>query len=363
MVPGDEHKPPPGRVPLRPVVEIPYAGVDHRRGVSTAETKPAMPAVRPGALGRETRESGRAGFETEPPTSPGQTTRAASVLDYCALVRMDGPEAGRSYELAAEITTIGRLPDNDIVVEESSVSRNHARIIRKGSAYFIEDLGTRNGTFLQGVFVQSAELHPGDSVQVGSGVVFSFQHLDNSQLALMRRLYESSTCDGLTGVINKKHFQYRLAGEVAYSRRHDTELGLLMLDIDHFKRINDEYGHPAGDTVLCQVASCVAKQLRAEDMLARVGGEEFAVLLRGISLEGCAALAERLRASVEGLVCRIPGHSLSVTISLGCASLRGADVTAHVLIALADERLYEAKRLGRNRVQTSGFGMATNKNR
>ncbi len=363
MVPGDGDKPPPARIPLGPVVELPYVGVDRRRGASTAETKPAMPAVRPGALRKETSEPGRTGFETEPPTRPGEPARAASVLSNCALVRMDGPEAGRSYELATEITTIGRLTDNDIVLEEGSVSRNHARIVREGSSYFIEDLGTRNGTFLQGVPVQSAELHPGDTVQVGSGTVFSFQYLDTAQLALMRRLYESSTCDGLTGVINKKHFQNRLAGEVAYCRRHNTDLGLVMLDIDHFKRINDEYGHPAGDAVLCQVATSVAKQIRTEDMLARVGGEEFAVLARGIALEGCAALAERLRAVVEGLVCHIPGRQLSVTISLGCASLRGTDVTAHVLIAMADERLYEAKRLGRNRVQASGYGMATSKDR
>jgi diguanylate cyclase (GGDEF)-like protein len=127
-----------------------------------------------------------------------------------------------------------------------------------------------------------------------------------------------------------------------------------MLDIDHFKRINDEYGHQTGDTVLTDLVERVQSSLRAEDLLARYGGEEFAVGLRDANVQGAARMAERVRAAVESTV-RVGSLDTGVTISLGCADLDECeDKTPAALIALADRRLYAAKGHGRNRVVWTG---------
>ena len=130
----------------------------------------------------------------------------------------------------------------------------------------------------------------------------------------------------------------------------------IYIDIDNFKKINDRYGHPAGDAVLKELATMMTRQLRTEDLAARVGGEEFAVLLRGIAIEGCARAAERLRATVAARPIAIAALELPVTVSIGCASLMGGEVSAHVLMRIADKRLYEAKHRGRNCVVADGCG-------
>ncbi len=143
--------------------------------------------------------------------------------------------------------------------------------------------------------------------------------------------------------------------EVAFARRHSTSVSLVIFDLDHFKKVNDTYGHPAGDAVLVTVAERVQKALRTEDVFARYGGEEFVVILRGIDLEGAHKVGERLRAIVDASP--IPADSLSipVTLSAGCAALTCCPEPSTVaLIAIADRRLYAAKRAGRNRVVAEG---------
>ena len=336
---------------------VPQALFDEggRRGAPSARTEPNMPAVgaraQKGGAAQEVSE-----WQEEFPTDPGRPEKLMGVLDRVVLVRMEGAEAGRAYEITGASATIGRSLDNDIIIEDSSVSRAHARIVIEASSVLLEDLGSQNSTFVQGEPIARVELQTGDTIQLGAHAGFSFQRLNAAQLRLFKQLYDSSTKDGLTGVVNRKHFNDRMTGEVAFARRHGSDLGLVMLDIDHFKRVNDEYGHPAGDAVLRQVANHMAKRVRAEDLFARIGGEEFAVVLRGIDTEGCYRLAERLRASLAALPVHVGDKMLAVTVSLGCASLHGAEVSAHVLMAMADERLYEAKRLGRNRSIAAGFG-------
>jgi diguanylate cyclase (GGDEF)-like protein len=145
----------------------------------------------------------------------------------------------------------------------------------------------------------------------------------------------------------------RMAKELAYARRHGAPLSLIMLDIDHFKSVNDTFGHPAGDAVLIQLSKVVHDTLRTEDVFARYGGEEFAVICRGVNVERATIVAERLRELVAAMRTKADDQEIAITLSLGVAGYQetGAE-NPEQLIASADEALYEAKRAGRNRVVT-----------
>lgn len=165
----------------------------------------------------------------------------------------------------------------------------------------------------------------------------------------LQRLETSNRTDGLTGIFNRKHWESRLSEEFNRNRRHSVPLSLIMLDIDHFKRLNDGYGHLCGDEVLQAVAQNIGKNLRDIDVLGRYGGEEFGVLLPNTELAGACIVAERLRAGVENLALRYQEQELKVTVSLGVAELSADMERYDRLIAQADERLYQSKRAGRNR--------------
>lgn len=167
----------------------------------------------------------------------------------------------------------------------------------------------------------------------------------------MRQLYESSVKDPMTQVFNRQYFDAQITSELSFALRHATELSLLIVDIDFFKKVNDSYGHLAGDAVLRSVAEVLQGQLRTEDTLARYGGEEFVVLLRGITLADSIRAAERLRTAVERAVIQHGTQHIPITLSIGCASVASCkEPSPEVLIEAADQRLYSAKRNGRNRV-------------
>jgi two-component system cell cycle response regulator len=274
--------------------------------------------------------------------------------DRAVLVRMDETHAGQVTQASNAGIRIGRHPTSSLVVDDEGISRSHARIFCKGETYFIEDLKSSNGTYVNGTRVECAELSDGSMIQLGPRVRFRFSIVDEHQERILRQLYESSVRDALTGLFNRAYFLERLGGELAYANRHGTEASLLLLDIDHFKKINDTYGHPGGDAVLRSMAATVRKVLRVEDIFARYGGEEFIVLLRGIAIDGAARAAERLRRAILGCPTEYEGKLIACTVSVGCASLACAERTAQALIATADRRLYAAKHRGRDRVVSSG---------
>lgn len=167
-----------------------------------------------------------------------------------------------------------------------------------------------------------------------------------------RQLRELSLTDALTGLANRRHLMDILTVEFERSRRTDTPFSLLMLDLDHFKRINDDYGHQQGDTVLRALAELMKSHLRQYDTAARYGGEEFALVLPETDLVEAAGVAERLRREVAELVFAGPLNGLSLTTSVGVASTPHKQIN-HVedMIRIADEALYSAKESGRNRVE------------
>jgi diguanylate cyclase (GGDEF)-like protein len=294
-------------------------------------------------------------YEDERPTQRGAQTApvAATSQDRPLLTVLVGLSAGQVFTLDRDETLIGRGRDAHVCVDDGGISRRHARIVRaEGGRYILEDLGSTNGVFVNECKVPRAELASGDRLRIGSALVLGFRLIAAEEEALAHKLYEGSTRDALTGVYNRKYAGERLAAEVAYAHRHGTSFGLVLFDIDHFKRVNDGFGHQAGDGVLRVVAAQVQKSIRAEDVLARYGGEEFVVLVRGIEHKSAVVLAERIRGAVERLSIPWESRTLKVTVSIGIASLTecGPKATVEALMALADERLYQAKAGGRNRV-------------
>jgi two-component system cell cycle response regulator len=283
----------------------------------------------------------------------GPTTQPL-LRDRAMLLRMDGVGAGQVLSVAQTPFTMGRHATNQLPIDDDSISRFHARFVCEDGKYFVEDLASRNGTFLQGKRITRAEIRDDDWVQLGARVAFRFTLTDSRQEGLLRKLYESSTRDALTGAYNRRHFEDRLRAEIAFAVRHATDCALILLDIDHFKRVNDTYGHPAGDEVLRHLGGIATRALRTEDVFARFGGEEFAVILRGASTRGAGRLAERLREALNLHHAVHEGQQIPVTMSAGCAALSCCATPApDEVIAIADRRLYAAKQGGRNRVVAS----------
>jgi diguanylate cyclase (GGDEF)-like protein len=272
---------------------------------------------------------------------------------HYVLVCIQGLEVGKPFELVLTETFVGRAPGCGLVLPDSQVSRRHA-VIRWMSGYHtVEDLKSANGTFIGGARVTQRRLSPGDVIQFGSGFAYRYTTMDATEQKLMEQLYEQSVLDPLTKAHNREYFGTVFSNELERIRKLEGCTTLLLLDIDHFKRINDEHGHPAGDAVLIEFVERIRAELGLSDVLCRYGGEEFAVIVRGGELTEAARLAERIRLAIGTRPFDIGSSSINVTVSIGCASTtcsKQDDVTPETIIALADRRLYVAKETGRNRV-------------
>jgi diguanylate cyclase (GGDEF)-like protein len=280
---------------------------------------------------------------------------AAANRDRAYLIVLAGSSVGEMYKINDEVTTIGRGNNADVHIVDDGISRKHCEIAHSGNQILVRDLGSTNGTFLNGNRISEHVLQDGDKIQVGSTTILKFTFHDSLDETFQRQMYESALRDGLTKAFNKKYFADRLESEFAYANRHKSPLSLVMFDIDHFKAINDTHGHLAGDYALATLAGLVSTTIRQEDVFARYGGEEFAVICRGIALDGAGTFAERIRKLVAAHPFSYEGTPLRITISCGVASVPEIGMREHAeLIAAADEALYSAKRGGRNRVIVAG---------
>jgi two-component system cell cycle response regulator len=281
--------------------------------------------------------------------------RLGAKRDRPYFIALAGSNIGKMFKITGDSVIIGRSSDAQIRLEDDGISRKHARVFVEKDDLWIEDLKSANGTIINGHAIDRQRLADGDKLQVGATTILKFTYHDDLDDNFQQKMYDAALQDGLTRAFNKRHFLDRLTLEVAYARRHTSALSMMMLDVDHFKLINDRYGHLAGDHVLVQLAQIVEGQLRQEDLFARYGGEEFAVLCRGVSLGAASVLAERIRGMVETTPFEHQAKQMPVTISIGVAP-HTADATdgATQLVADADAALYDAKRGGRNRVVARG---------
>jgi two-component system, cell cycle response regulator len=270
------------------------------------------------------------------------------------LIVINGERVGEMFKLTKDEIYIGRAEECDLILSDDGVSRRHCRITRSEKGFELLDNESTNGTFANGERAVQHPLADGDKIQLGQVTILKFSYQDDLEEAFQRRMYEAAVRDPLTGIYNKRYFTDRLRGEYAYSIRHAVPLSLLLFDIDHFKRINDTYGHPAGDAVLKNLAQVVSRAIRAEDIFARYGGEEFAVIARELESAPAYAFAERLRRIVETTKFEAEGYHIPVTISIGIATLGPTNfLDESDMIRESDQNLYAAKRSGRNRVERS----------
>jgi diguanylate cyclase (GGDEF)-like protein len=283
-------------------------------------------------------------------TPPG-TVKTSTSRDHAYLIVLAGSAMGEMFKLSRKQTVIGRGQNAHIRMMDEGVSREHCEIQTEGDSMILHDLGSTNGTFCRGARIDRHILEDGDKILVGSSTVLKFTYHDSLDEVFQRQMYESALRDDLTKTFNKKYFTDRLESEFAYAMRTKADLSLVVLDLDHFKTVNDTYGHPVGDQVLADLAQVVATLIRAEDIFARVGGEEFAVICRGTDAAQVQAVAERMRQAVAGHMFTNESTPIPMTISAGVASIPEPRITdAQAFIAAADQALYEAKRTGRNRV-------------
>jgi diguanylate cyclase (GGDEF)-like protein len=279
-------------------------------------------------------------------TSISRISERPSGKEAC-LVVIYGSELGKKYNLNAPSLVIGRSSKCDIQIDQESISRNHTKIVNTGKSILIRDLGSTNGTYVNDEPIDEYVMRDGDLIKIGR-TIFKFLTGGNIENAYHEEIYRLTTIDGLTQIFNKRYFLETLEREIARSHRYRREMSLVMFDIDHFKKINDSYGHLAGDYVLKHLAQTVKTRIRREDCFARYGGEEFAIVLPEIDGLNAKPFAEKIRQLVEATEFKFENTSMPVTISMGVATLDMDSTDPQALIKRADERLYEAKSSGRN---------------
>ncbi len=266
------------------------------------------------------------------------------------LVVIYGDDLGKRIELGTHPLTVGRSSTNSLQLDQESVSRQHCQFTLRPNGYELRDLGSTNGTYVNDQPVDAVVLRDGDQIKIGRSIL-KFILGSNVEGQYHEVIYRLMTVDGLTQVHNKRFFDEALDREISRSNRYRRPFALILFDVDHFKQINDRYGHLAGDAVLRQLGTLVKARVRRDDIVARTGGEEFAILTPEVGLEGAIDLAHKLNRIVAETYFEFDGTRIEVRISLGVAEwVPGVFNVTEDLLRVADEKLYEAKRTGRNKV-------------
>ena len=278
--------------------------------------------------------------------------RRSGPRSACVVV-IHGEGLGKRADIEARPVVVGRSQEADLHIPHKSVSRQHCEISRDGDSYRIRDLGATNRTRVNEQPITETTLADGDHVTLGECILKFISH-SSVEARYHEEVYQLATHDALTELCNRRHFIELVDKEIARAQRHGRPLVMCIIDVDLFKPVNDQYGHIAGDGVLRQLAAVVRSFVRGEDIAARIGGEEFAVLLPESDVPAARAFAERLREAVADSVFVLAGEPHRITISIGIAAMAPARAERSALMQAADAALYRAKDEGRNRVRVHG---------
>ena len=267
---------------------------------------------------------------------------------------LSGAKTGHQVLVGEDPVVVGRSKRCPLHIDDDSISRQHAMIYsNENGDCFVKDLGSTNGTFLNDEQLSNKPvlLRNNDRLQVGTHVLLRFLLREQLDAQVQELLLETARRDGLTGLYNRGYLDERVDEMVTECQRRALDLSLILFDLDHFKNINDTWGHAAGDYVLRRIASLVSGRLKDDDFVARYGGEEFAILLVDAPLLSASLLAERIRSTIEVTSFVWDDQELPVTISAGvaCSNYR-TPLSVLELLEAADQRLYAAKEAGRNQV-------------
>jgi len=269
------------------------------------------------------------------------------------LVVVWGIGIGNKILLNKNEMTIGRARDVDLRLAEAGVSRRHAVIQRRGELEFLLiDTDSTNGTLINSDRIKEAVLKDQDLITIGDNRL-KFIAADSPEQPYYEELYRQAQMDKALQVYNKHYFLTKLDEEMMRCKRYGLPLSLILLDADHFKRLNDTYGHLAGDAALIQLAEIIKKRIRDTDVLCRYGGEEFTIIMPQTHQQQAYVSAEHIRILVAKTPVNHDNTVIDMTISLGISSYTGHEkqaCTRELLIAQADKALYEAKHSGRNKV-------------
>ncbi|MFO0921557.1 MAG: GGDEF domain-containing protein [Pirellulales bacterium] len=250
----------------------------------------------------------------------------------------------------ADVITIGRDATNDLTLDDSSVSRHHSRIEKTDAGYALLDLGSTNGTFVDEKLVIEQILRGGETIRFGSHI---FKFLNSGiESQYHQTVYSAMTRDGLTQAYNKNYMLDALQHELIRSQRLQRPCSVLLLDVDHFKKINDTFGHLAGDQVLREFCHRLQSSVHSDHLVCRYGGEEFVIILGETDRAEAIDIAEGCRMAVCRTDIATSVGSIPTTVSIGVAISKPweSPETCEEILKRADDQLYEAKRSGRNRV-------------
>lgn len=252
--------------------------------------------------------------------------------------------------LSAQPSVIGRSRDADLSLNDSRISRRHCLVRAVNDTVLVEDLDSRNGTIVNGQNVAQAIVRPEDHLQIG-GFQLKLEFRDPDDVLNEDALILAATTDALTGTANRRHLLDCADAAVSLAQRAELDVSVIMLDLDHFKAINDRFGHPAGDAALSTCADILLRAKRKQDILGRYGGEEFMFLLPGADRISALQFSNRIREMVENTKVTHANREFRITLSGGVFSAKGCGISSlSTMIARADLALYEAKRSGRNRI-------------
>ncbi len=278
------------------------------------------------------------------------------------LIILSGCDRGKQFKLNQARNVFGRNDDADIVIGDPKISRRHGVFTVGSDGILFEDLQSTNGTFIAGERIVRHWLSIHDRILAGD-TIMRIDYKCCNEAASEQALYQAAYTDALTGILNRGAFMLRAHEEFSFCKRNNALLSIVICDVDHFKRKNDNYGHAAGDQILKELSTILSAEMRREDLLARYGGEEFIMLLRETPAEAAEGWADRIRQTVMHYPFAYQRQAIPTTISIGLCTHRVSTIDSlPTMIRVADNALYRAKQSGRNRLEIANLGTLMDRN-